>query len=78
MLKKIGTEARHQLESMLGTKVFLELFVKVRPNWREERAFIDTLDWRRQMEDLARRQSGESLTSEREPATDSRSKNQPE
>jgi GTP-binding protein Era len=42
---------------MLGTKVFLELFVKVQPGWRERREFIDALDWRRQLEDLARRQA---------------------
>jgi GTPase len=30
--------------------VFLELHVIVEPNWRESRAFIDSLDWRRQLE----------------------------
>jgi GTPase len=53
MLKKIGTAARVQIERLLGTKVFLELFVKVRPAWRESREFVDTLDWRRQLEDFA-------------------------
>jgi len=52
MLKKIGTASRLQIEEMLGTKVFLELFVKVRANWRESRAFVDELDWRRQLEHL--------------------------
>lgn len=52
MLKKIGTAARLEIEGMLGTKVFLELFVKVRPNWRESRAFVEELDWRRQLENL--------------------------
>ena len=52
MLKKIGTAARLQIEEMLGTKVFLELFVKVRPHWRESRAFIEELDWRKQLERL--------------------------
>jgi GTP-binding protein Era len=52
MLKKIGTAARQEIEKMLGTKVFLELFVKVRPNWRESRTFVDELDWRRQLEHL--------------------------
>jgi GTP-binding protein Era len=37
---------------MLGTKVFLELFVKVQPGWRDSRAFVDELDWRRQLENL--------------------------
>jgi GTP-binding protein Era len=34
MIKKLGTEARKDIESFLGRKVFLELFVKVRPKWR--------------------------------------------
>ena len=52
VLKKIGTEARMEMEKMLGTKVYLELFVKVRPNWRESRGFVEGLDWRRQLEHL--------------------------
>jgi GTPase len=52
MLKKIGTAARIEIERMLGTKVFLELFVKVRQNWRESRGFVEELDWRRQLEHL--------------------------
>ena len=52
MLKRIGTSARLQIERMLGTKVFLELYVKVQPNWRESRGFVDELDWRRQLEHL--------------------------
>jgi GTPase len=52
MLKKIGTAARLNIERMLGTKVFLELFVKVEPGWRDSRAFVDELDWRRQLEGL--------------------------
>jgi GTP-binding protein Era len=46
MLKKIGTSARLQIERLLGTKVFLELFVKVRENWRNSEAALDDLDWR--------------------------------
>src|SRR6266852_1521737 len=53
MLKKIGTAARLQIEEMLGKRVFLELFVKVRENWRGSREFVDELDWRRQVEHLA-------------------------
>jgi GTPase len=52
MLKKIGSAARMQIERMLGTKVFLELFVKVQPGWRESRSFVEELDWRRQLEQL--------------------------
>ena len=35
MIKKLGTLSRIQLEEFLGRKVFLELFVKVRPKWRD-------------------------------------------
>jgi len=49
MLKRIGTSARKQIERMLGTKVFLELFVKVRENWRSSEAALDDLDWRNQL-----------------------------
>lgn len=55
MLKKIGTAARHEIERRLGGKVFLELFVKVQPGWREQREFVETLDWKRQLEDLSTR-----------------------
>jgi len=54
-LKKIGTAARLNIERMLETKVWLELFVKVQPGWRESRAFVDELDWRRQLESLSGR-----------------------
>ena len=50
MLKKIGTAARIQIERMLGTKVFLELYVKAKPGWRDSRTFVEELDWRRQLE----------------------------
>ena len=53
MLKKIGTAARLQIEKILGKRVFLELFVKVRDNWRESHEFVEELDWRRQLERLA-------------------------
>ncbi len=51
MLKKIGTSARLELERILGTKVYLELFVKVRPEWRESKRFLEEQDWRKQMEE---------------------------
>jgi GTP-binding protein Era len=51
-LKKIGTAARLQIERLLNGHVFLELFVKVRPNWRESRSFVEETDWRRQLEKL--------------------------
>jgi GTPase len=52
MLKKIGTAARLDIEKMTGTKVYLELFVKVKAGWRESPEFVEGLDWRRQLEAL--------------------------
>jgi GTP-binding protein Era len=46
MLKKIGTLAREEMERLFGRKIFLELFVKVRPDWREQTEFLNALDWR--------------------------------
>jgi GTP-binding protein Era len=57
MLKEIGSSARKDIESLLGTRVFLELFVKVQEEWRSKPGFIEDLDWRRQMEHLAEKQS---------------------
>lgn len=53
-LKAIGTAARKEIESLLGTRVFLELHVIVKDNWRESRGFVESLDWRRQLEDLGK------------------------
>jgi GTP-binding protein Era len=52
MLKKIGTEARKELETILGTKIYLGLFVKVVPDWRESPQKVRELDWRFQLEGL--------------------------
>lgn len=56
-LKEIGTGARKQIESLLGTRVYLELHVIVEPGWRESRGFIESLDWRNQLEKLAEKQA---------------------
>ena len=48
-LKQIGTAARQQLEKQFGRKTFLELFVKVRPKWRDKPVFVRELDFRRQL-----------------------------
>jgi GTPase len=56
-LKAIGTEARKEIESLLGTRVFLELHVIVKENWRESRGFVESLDWRRQLEDLGSKEN---------------------
>lgn len=45
MIKKIGTEARKDLEEILGRKFYLELFVKVKPKWRENESFLNELGW---------------------------------
>ncbi len=57
MLKRIGTAARKEIESLLGTRVFLELFVKVQEEWRASRGFVEDLDWRRQLQDIAQKQN---------------------
>jgi GTP-binding protein Era len=62
-LKKIGTAARLQIQSLLNTKVFLELFVKVRAGWRDSRDFVQETDWRTQLE----RMSTAELSEEPDP-----------
>lgn len=53
MIKKIGTQARIELERLLGTKIYLELFVKVQPGWRDKPSIVGQLDWRREFERLS-------------------------
>jgi len=45
-MKKIGTLARQDMERMFSRKIFLELFVKVRKDWRENPEFLNAIDWR--------------------------------
>ena len=45
-LKKIGTLARQEMERMFSRKIFLQLFVKVLKNWRENPEFLRAIDWR--------------------------------
>lgn len=40
MIKKIGTEARQELEFLTGKKIFLDLHVKVKEKWREKESFV--------------------------------------
>ncbi len=61
MLKQIGTAARKEIESLLGPRVFLELFVKVQPEWRSSRGFVEELDWRRQLKEIAAKQQNEEV-----------------
>ncbi len=43
MIKRIGTEARQDLEKFFGTKVFLDLRVKVNPDWRDNDRVLDDI-----------------------------------
>ena len=46
LLKRVGTAARQEIEALFGRKIFLELFVKVRPRWRDNPQMLAALDWR--------------------------------
>lgn len=46
VLKKIGTLARIEIEAAFDKKVFLQTFVKVKPNWRQDPEFLEAIDWR--------------------------------
>jgi GTPase len=61
-IKKMGTLARKEIESILGVHVFLELMVKVQPNWRRNRSIVRQLDWHRQLERMS--ESEESVEDE--------------
>jgi GTP-binding protein Era len=45
-IKRVGTQARLEMEKIFGKKVFLQTFVKVRPRWREDPEFLAAIDWR--------------------------------
>jgi GTP-binding protein Era len=45
---------------MVGTKVFLELFVKIKAGWRDSRTFVEELDWRRQLQQIGGSTDSES------------------
>ncbi len=46
MLRQIGAKARVDIEELLGSKIFLELFVKVREDWRNKQSVLRTLGYR--------------------------------
>jgi GTP-binding protein Era len=48
MLKRIGSGARKGIEAALGSQVYLELWVKVRPNWRDDSSSLHWLGYRSQ------------------------------
>jgi len=45
VIKAIGTEARVELETILGTKIFLQTHVKVHEHWRDDQRFLGELEW---------------------------------
>ena len=69
MLKKVGMAARKELEALLGTKIFLEMFVKVDRGWRENPMRVRELDWHSQLEALAENPADEEKD-RRQPATE--------
>lgn len=46
MIKQIGTNARQELSNVIGTKIFLDLHVKVLKNWRSDENFMNRLGYR--------------------------------
>jgi len=46
MIREIGTAAREQIQKLIMGKVYLELFVKVRPKWRQSRLYLSDLGYR--------------------------------
>ena len=44
LIKLVGIEARREIEEILGTKVFLDLHVKVRPGWRDAEDVLDLIE----------------------------------
>ena len=46
MLKRIGMQAREEMEKLFDTHIHLDLHIKVEPGWREKHAFLNSLDWR--------------------------------
>lgn len=46
MLKEIGTAAREQMQKLIDGKVYLEMFVKVQPKWRQSRNFLIDFGYR--------------------------------
>jgi GTP-binding protein Era len=44
-LKKVGAEARKEIENFLGREVYLELWVKVKEKWRKDKKFLKELGY---------------------------------
>jgi GTP-binding protein Era len=43
MIRAIGSSARPEIEALLGSRVFLELRVKVRPKWRRDEGLLERM-----------------------------------
>jgi hypothetical protein len=70
MLKKIGTQARKELETLLGTKIYLGLFVKVAPDWRENPEKVREISWHTQLEGLVQDAAPEEFNLDQTPHED--------
>ena len=46
MIKEIGTRSRMDIEPLVGKKVYLELFVKVIPKWRDREKFMNEIGFK--------------------------------
>ena len=46
MLKAIGTDARKEIEKLLGSKVYLELWVKIERDWRDKQRMLQNFGYR--------------------------------
>ena len=62
-IKNIGTQARKEMEEILGVKIFLETFVRVQPRWRENPGLVRQFDWHYQLEQMSERQQGQASES---------------
>lgn len=46
MLKKIGSQARYEIEALMGTQVNLQIWVKVRKEWRDNELYLKNYGYR--------------------------------
>jgi len=67
MLKKIGIQARKELETLLGSKIYLGLFVKVAPDWRDNPEKVRAISWHTQLENLVQDSSPEEFEVDQQP-----------
>ena len=46
MIKEIGIRARKEIEPLIGRNIYLELFVKVIPKWRDREKFLNEIGFK--------------------------------